>query len=629
MRRLQGYYGGIEQIVPFEDYISEAQVLYCPDNGDDPNNSTVLCPFPSATGRTASKTHEKSSEPTPYEPALTDADGTLFAGTPPVQQCFLDAEDDIAAPSIYAFNGLPQYSTEPAFGSYSVVGLPEDVCFERYGRLGPYGLGYEEKKGGTGLGLHGDRKWAEAVWPGKKHVDWRGVDLGDAQRRCYERNQERFRLSTLCNIPPRPSVLSEVTCENSAIPSSSKNGKRGMLARKAIVLRCYSDYKWTPAKRMYLRSLVNEMNLYSGGEYDVHLLVEIKPKHEILKPIWSSPEIYDEMLNATVPEEFRSMAVLWTESLMRLVYPGPFQPAYAWHGPIHWVVRSMHMALQWFALQHPEYEYYWNWEMDLRYVGHWYEFFDRTATWARQQPREGMWERANMFYMPSVHGDWDSFERFAVDNASLEPVSGPVTVPGYDVPNITYHSGYDQDTDEADFITLDPMFDPNGTRWLYINDISGYSFDYPKPPRRASIITASRLSRRLLLAMHNETYIAHHSMASEMFSLTMCLHYGLKAIYVPHPVYLEHDWPKNVFEDGFNGGINGLNSPFGGGTRNSNPRDLSYYYDSEFAGPLWRRWLGYKENGKGGSKEELQGSGRMCLRSMMLHPVKWETGQVN
>ena len=59
-----------------------------------------------------------------------------------------------------------------------------------------------------------------------------------------------------------------------------------------------------------------------------------------------------------------------------------------------------------------------------------------------------------------------------------------------------------------------------------------------------------------------------------------------------------------------------------------NFRGGTYYYDSGFSGRLWRRWLGYKVKDGGGEREEVGkvGRGRMCLRSVLLHPVKMESG---
>jgi hypothetical protein len=50
----------------------------------------------------------------------------------------------------------------------------------------------------------------------------------------------------------------------------------------------------------------------------------------------------------------------------------------------------------------------------------------------------------------------------------------------------------------------------------------------------------------------------------------------------------------------------------------------SFYYNAGFSGALWRRWLGAKENGEGGREYEEKSSGRMCLRALLHHPIKWE-----
>ena len=60
----------------------------------------------------------------------------------------------------------------------------------------------------------------------------------------------------------------------------------------------------------------------------------------------------------------------------------------------------------------------------------------------------------------------------------------------------------------------------------------------------------------------------------------------------------------------------------------------TFYYDSRIAERLWRRWLGYQEEGIGGAKQQLDTREnavgvRMCLRSMLLHPIKWDVGQVD
>ena len=540
----------------------------------------------------------------PYRPLLKNSSAVNNADVPPIQQCFLDVDDRIPAPSIYAFHGIPQHGVEPLLGSYDVLGLRDDICFERYGRYGPYGLGYATRKGGSGLGMHGDRSLTKPIWTTSGKIDWSSVDLGDAQRRCFQRNQGRF-------VKAAQSSVQDGHSDRSDIP------------RTAVVLRAWSGLDYTPARKLYIRSLVNEVSLYSGGEYDVHLLVEVKPKDSV-KPIWTSKEAYNEVLAKVVPEEFRSMATLWSQKLMESTYPGPFQPQFSFHGSMYPAMRSMHFALQWFMLQHPEYQYFWNWEMDLRYIGHYYELLDRTSTWAKKQPRDLLWERNARFFIPALYKSWDAFVQ-DTQRKFPESIDG---------------STVDNDEEQADLITFDPIFDPAQTLWNRRLDVSGYDTSLPIPPRRASIVVAARFSRRLLLTMHNET-LQKHSMASEMFPASMCLHHGLKAVYAPHPVYHERDWPGSFAQEIFNGGNKGQSggyedSVFGEGPKGNEHALLgtTYYYNARFAAVLWRRWMGYKEEGVGGKKQELRKGkegfgGRMCLRSMLLHPVKRDVGRVD
>ena len=130
-------------------------------------------------------------------------------------------------------------------------------------------------------------------------------------------------------------------------------------------------------------------------------------------------------------------------------------------------------------------------------------------------------------------------------------------------------------------------------------------------------------------------------MASEMFPASMCLHHGLKAVFAPHAVYKERDWPAKFAEEVFNGGSDGqtgryADSVFGEGPKGHEHafEGITFYYNSRIAERLWRRWLEYKEKGIGRAKQALDVGenlvgGRMCLRSMLLHQIKRDVGQVD
>lgn len=517
-------------------------------------------------------------------------------------------------------------------GSYQELGLKEDICLDRFGRLGPYGFGYETDKGGLGIGTDVESEGNQHVWKAMGgQRDWRGVDWREAQDRCVARNSARF--------------------ARDALSESDRGSGRRLIPRTAVVLRTWTGFEYHPHVFLFIRAIINELALKSGGEYTVHLLVHVKDND---LPIWASEAVYQEVLRRNVPEEFRGLATLWSERQMEPIYPGPFEDNIenSDGGPIHGVYRSGHMTLQHFAMQHPEYEFFWHWEMDIRYTGHYYELFERLREWARRQPRKNLWERNERYYVPAYHGSWKQFsqlvERETRENGE-KPIWGPVTVntsgilgPQNFVTSSPELFGAERDSvaqpdsaedaswgvgEEADLITLNPLFDPNGTRWRFEKDVTGYNRSYPIPPRRTAIMTASRLSRRLLVAMHEANAHERRNMFVEMWPSSVALHHGLKAVYAPHPIYMDRKWPVDVLAKTFNGAKGGTtggnaSSVFGG--EEHNHQGTSFYYNSAFSPALWRRWLGFVENKEGGFEEESKGEGRMCLRSVLLHPVKHE-----
>ncbi|KAJ0416070.1 hypothetical protein BJY00DRAFT_292287 [Aspergillus carlsbadensis] len=581
------------------------------------------------------------------------------------RECFLDEDETLRIPMVHSYPGVPRGFPDAVMGSNEMLGIQDDICFDRFGRLGPYGLGYSVRKGGIGAGLEGHREGSERIWDAFPPVDFGRVSWAAAQNRCMTINSHRFqdmseqqpgRLEALMARATEPEELAEAPEEMA--PIAGNNRKR--LNRTAMVIRTWHDFQYTSEDILYLRALVSELSLLSGGEYTVHFLVHVKDTN---LQIWADDETYDRVLRDALPEEFQGMGTLWSKQQMSLVYAG-LEETWARGLSVHGVYRSTFMPIQYFAYRHPEYDYYWNWEMDARYTGHWYHLFDKVVTWARQQPRRGLWERNSRFYIPSIHGSWEDFRqmvRVQTEIGTNSPnnmwsagsnhdfahgekpaqrqgdkfVWGPLRpneqdvleVEGEGIPQTTmekdrYEWGVDE---EADLIVFNPLYDPDGTTWHLKDDVTGYSHENGLPPRRAAIITASRLSRKLLHTMHKETTFKRHTMFSEMWPATTALHHGFKAVSVPHSVYIDRQWPTEYLESVFNAGRNGAS---GGartsifGDREHNFRGTTWFYSAGFSPNLWRRWLGYKVDNDGGEQEELAGEGRMCLPPMLLHPVK-------
>lgn len=654
------------------DFISEQQYRL--------TNSSVLEQYDRNVSDSKQLPSKPPIDPITFSPYPDYTSSDYLREHAPVQTCYIDAAENIPAPDVYAYPGIPQGSSNPSIGSYAELGFDANVCFDRYGRFASYGYGYDEDEGGNAVGLKersehsGTGKiWEKIIGRYGKKIDWRNMDWGAAQKRCYEKNRARFDSKAGTDLADDVRAAKQ--------PGMEKR------PRTAFILRTWIGYEYTPIELLTMRALINELSLKSGGEYDVHLLVHVKDSSI---PIWSDPEVYQRTIEENLPRELWGLATLWSEAQMSLYYPGPFRynvENYSNKGN-HDVYRSAHFALQWFANEkHPEYDFYWNWEMDVRLTGHYYEFFEGLRTWARSQPRKGMWERSSRYWIPEMHGEYSGEFREMVERETAEaeaqgsgegPVWGPVDFKLKNgalehPPDTNPPWPYDEDDyewgvgDDADLITVNPIFDPSKTDWVFRKDVTGYDIDLSDdmiesetanlgnrtsveddeasdrykttpqkpqsehlPPRRTAIVTTALLSRRLLKLMHDGTITYHHTMFPEMIAPSVALHHGLKAVYAPHPVFLSRVWPLARLDKVMNRAEHKHDSVFGGGEHNH--LGSSYYYNSAMAGIIWRRFFGGPDGSEGGMYQEMeqrqapgergQGTGRMCLRSLLLHPVK-------
>ncbi|KAK6332919.1 hypothetical protein TWF696_002937 [Orbilia brochopaga] len=522
---------------------------------------------------------------------------------------------------MHVYKGIPRGLPDPYYGSHELLGLDNDVCFERRTRLGMYGLKDRDEipKNAKEEGMLYD-------------LEWKGVDWASIQKQCVQLNQDRF--------PPNSSLTTTAESESEIKKRSMpKSAVKQFRTRTAVILRVWHTYRWTRLDYANLRSLITELNVNTGGEYDVHILMHVKDNKI---PIWSDKQAYERVVEESIAAEFRGLVTLWNEKMMETWYASL---GVKWGGlSIHGAHRSMWFAVQFFAHEHPEYEHFWNLEADIRYTGHWYHLFEKVANFAKAQPRRGLWERNSRFYLPSVHGSWANFTAMvAKEGDAAESVWGPVAVPDvqttYRTPTPPFESPED-DTEyswgvgeDADLITLTPIFDPKNTTWILRDDFTGYGRERPAenhrnpywegPPRRAAIVAVYRLSRRLLEVMHEENTFHGHTMCTEQWPPSAALHHGLKAVYAPHPVYMDRRWPGKYLATVLNNGKHGSSggrpkSVFG--SREHHFAGSGFYYGSYWPGRLYRRWVG-RWSGEWEERWE-QRHGRMCLPAMLLHPVK-------
>lgn len=202
-------------------------------------------------------------------------------------------------------------------------------------------------------------------------------------------------------------------------------------------------------------------------------------------------------------------------------------------------------------------------------------------------------------------GVWGPIRTQGIKPIGPEP---PTVLPSED--NYSWGVG-----EEADLVDMAPVFDVEGSNFLF-KDVKDHYPDGERTPARATANTSLiRMSKRLLRTMHHGQVNLGLHMFPEMYAESTALHHGLKLLVFPSPTYLDYAKSPAVIEEIFNAdkGSTLLDVPY----RYSDIWHRMSYWSSmdrktNYADELYKRWLAH-----GGDTFE-----RLCLPSMLLHPVK-------
>lgn len=374
----------------------------------------------------------------------------------------------------------------------------------------------------------------------------------------------------------------------------------------AVVLRTWDNYNYTDVRRAWLRALIAETSLHSGGEYEVFLLINVKDDRIRLD---QDSEVYEEVLRECVPEEFRDIALLYNQNVLKTWYPKVKE---------HGAQDQMYQALQIFAHKFPQFAHVWQLEMDLRTTGHVHTTLETASAFALAQPRRNLWERNGRFFIPELYnGSYETFAAAVDDEIGDRGIWGPATTTDFEPrgpfppPRSVRNWGINEG---ADLIGMMPMIDPRGTDWVYEHHVFGFA-DGEATPRRAAFVSMTRASRRLLLLVSEAQRQRGQWVVSEATLETFALLHGLKAVTVPHPIAFANDMTAEAAETELNrgprhskaGGRGPSFSYTSGGWVPGPWSQSSYWFAADDAPNRWHSYL----------------SGD-CLPPMLLHPVKDE-----
>lgn len=495
----------------------------------------------------------------------------------------------------------------PFTGSHDVLGL-EKTWMTPEDRYGPYGFGEDAKT------------------YNRTRVNWNEIDWGFFQNECLRVNQERFPAAAepFRNDPPRFALKQERN-----VPAKRRWEEVPDTRRTAIIIRAYDGYDWTAQDMHHIRSLIVEASLKTGGEFSVILLVHIR---NLRYNIWKSREEYHKALRAAqIPYEFHSITVLWNNPLLESWYPGTLE-----HDTFYQVFQPVQLV----AHHYPEFDHYWQFEMDMRFTGDAGEFLKALDDFSRREPRKQSHERSTFLYDPTDFSDYDDFQA-AVDIANngnshywgpakIREVSPLGPKPPTSALKDTFRWGVGED---ADAVVTSLCGDARKSKsWIFSGWVYGFRGGSEGPPRFFCPPAIQRASRHLLLSIH-DLQIRGLRIASEATLPSFALWLGLKISYPPLPTYLDAKPTKQDHDGWFLGGPEastdgwGKSDPqWGAHSIKGEPRMAStFWWSAGWSGNSPKRtflaWL-YNDDSESLPEPLARKDGHVYMPNMMMHPVK-------
>ena len=335
------------------------------------------------------------------------------------------------------------------FGTYDDTGLDSTICIDSHARYRPYG---EVENAVDDMPVHSSS--SEVVW---EDVDW-----GDLQSKCRLRNQNRWenvkaaKSTTMFRYPTEADVANvEETLyfPGDVSPQKKKNIRGGPKYKKrtAVVFQVTESKEWVLDTIQYVRLLIMELSLHTGGEYEVFILVEVEDDKE---PIFNNPGVFRKILNRQIPNEFQSMSILFNRKLLKQWYPKTKH-----HETQNKAQPDTYQPLQLLSLARPDLEFFWHMDIDARYTGHHYDYLETISSWSKTQARDLSWEQASQVYMEGVYNTWKNFTLVVERLASKHKIKGSLRTQGIepvgpDPPSLL--GGRWGVNEEADLVTLGP-----------------------------------------------------------------------------------------------------------------------------------------------------------------------------
>jgi hypothetical protein len=158
-------------------------------------------------------------------------------------------------------------------------------------------------------------------------IDWEHVDWAQLQQECLQRNALRYSTTEpneksiwglyksldpeMHKAPPPESSLKHLEETRKAAQPKPK-------PRTGVILRSWIGMEYTENDLYNIRSMIMELSLYSGGEYEVILLVDCQDKQ---LPKEKDDAAWTAFKEKHLPQELRGLAVFFNNKMLKDWYP--------------------------------------------------------------------------------------------------------------------------------------------------------------------------------------------------------------------------------------------------------------------------------------------------------------------
>lgn len=202
--------------------------------------------------------------------------------------------------------------------------------------------------------------------------------------------------------------------------------------RTVILHRFFEGFVMTEDKILDMRAMLTEMVINRPDQgWDIRILVELKET----PGAFVSKSLQRAVLSSMMPFEFWGLVEFWSEDREKSIMPGL-------SGPLDYGFDiSCLLPSQLYSFYHPEYDFIYNWEADIRFLGNYDLFFDRVEEYGRNESMNIGMQKYSRWYIPDSKISQRHWNRYSKEKDGIGK--------------------------EPDLLTFNAILDVKGSDWFH------------------------------------------------------------------------------------------------------------------------------------------------------------------